>query len=651
MISAPRRSLQLALASLFATVLVALTLSPATAQVDKLENEIQILSTSTDDQGLVELIVAIPPSMGEVQPDSSSFALLQGSSRRGIIVNELRDEVDVVLVVDTSGSMQGAPLAAAKDAATEFVNQMPEGTRVAVIGFGAAPTLTSELTTDRDASRRAIFGLQARGETALWDAFVSAGELIENEGRTAPYVLMLSDGGDTASNATVDDAVQTISASGENVGVYVVTLETAESDHTALIDAASRLSGQVLTTNDAGTLEALYSEIAGRLNSRYSVRFRPTEAQNLVLSVAVEGSIATARTTLSSVQGVQVSAPNSVEGSTLPETLNGFGDPELGVVIAATPSLLGSSSGLWIGALAMFGGLVMLFGFLAIPAMSVQPLQAARSMDAANRVGVINERMSGAADRLIKRRDSSGALDKTLDAAGLDIRAGEFVVMLLVAVVSIGAVGSVIFGNVAAIALIFLTAIGGWFVVSFKAVRRRRAFSDQLSNTITIMTGSLRAGRGLPQAMEMVAQEAAAPTCEEFRRVIIETRVGRDPVAALNAVANRMESTDLEWINQAIAINRELGGDLVELLSNVDRTVRDRNRLKLQVRALSAEGRASGWVIFALPLFMYAYLRAVNPDYINLLHTTSGGIKASIVGVIALVVGGFWIRNMVNIKF
>ena len=165
------------------------------------------------------------------------------------------------------------------------------------------------------------------------------------------------------------------------------------------------------------------------------------------------------------------------------------------------------------------------------------------------------------------------------------------------------------------------------------------------------MVGSLRAGRGLPQALEMVAEEASAPTSEEFRRVIVETRVGRDPIVALEAVAVRMDNQDLQWIAQAIAINRELGGDLIELLQNVAGMVRERSRIALKVRALSAEGRMSGWVMVSLPILMYGYMRAVNPDYISLLHTTTPGLIVSAGAIAAMILGAIWIRNLVNIKF
>lgn len=626
--------------------------APPTA--GQLDDQVQILSADVDQEsGLAELIVAIPAVIGEVSPDSSNFALLQGGSRRGLLVDRLRDEVDVVLVIDTSGSMRGEPIAAARSAAIDFIRRIPDEARVAVIGFGPAPVIASDLTRDRADSTAAISSLGAAGETALWDALAAAGSLAEDRGRSARYIVVLSDGADTASQSSLDDAVDAVAANSVPVGLYVVTLETPESDHTALRQAADRLSGQVLSTGNTADLEPLYAEIAGRLQNRYSIRFRPNDAENIVLSVAVDGAIATARTTLSDLGVGSASELGDESGTsgTIPGALNGAAQPELGTVVIAEPGVLGSASALWIGAGAMFIALCIALGFIAVPAMKVQPVGSIRGSDPRGRAAALNDRLSSAADRLIRDRDESGTVDHALDAAGLDLRAGEFVVLVGVSMVSTGLIAALLGGRFAAVITVALVGLAAVAYVNLRVRHRRNKFAGQLQNTISIMTGSLRAGRGLPQALEMVAQEAASPTSEEFRRVIVETRVGRDPIAAMEAVARRMDSIDLEWITQAIAINRDLGGDLIELLENVARTVRDRNRLRLQVRALSAEGRASGWVILALPIAMYAYLRLVNPDYVALLHTTAPGITASILGIVAMVIGGVWIRKLVNIRF
>ena len=130
------------------------------------------------------------------------------------------------------------------------------------------------------------------------------------------------------------------------------------------------------------------------------------------------------------------------------------------------------------------------------------------------------------------------------------------------------------------------------------------------------MAGSLRAGHSLLRAVDSVSQEAEAPTSEEFSRIVNETRVGRDLNDALDEVAERMGSDDFTWVAQAIAIHREVGGNLAEVLDAVGHTIRERNEIRRQVKALSAEGKLSAIVLMALPFGVTGFISLTNPGYI-----------------------------------
>jgi tight adherence protein B len=166
-----------------------------------------------------------------------------------------------------------------------------------------------------------------------------------------------------------------------------------------------------------------------------------------------------------------------------------------------------------------------------------------------------------------------------------------------------------------------------------------------------IMTGSLRSGHGILQALDAVAQEAEAPMSEEMSRVVIETRIGRDVSDSLEATAERMDNEDFEWVARAIAIHRELGGDLAEILDNVAQTIRERTRLRAQVKALTAEGRLSGVILFALPFVVVLATRIINPGYIGELFGTSLGRMMLFVAIVLMVAGGIWIRKLVQLKY
>ncbi|NNF55682.1 MAG: VWA domain-containing protein, partial [Acidimicrobiales bacterium] len=291
-----------------AAILVALFAisSPALAQDAETDEaaaardrKIQILRVKQDEgAGTVELIVALPAAIGEVAPTTSNFGVIEGQNNKTFTVEPVEDNVDVVIVVDTSGSMRGAPLTAARQAAAGFIDRLPPEARVSVVGFGATPTVLTTFENDRSSSRSAVNSLVARGETALWDALLTASETATAGGSRAPYIVVLSDGGDTASVGTQAQANAALEQAGATL--YAITLETAESDHRALLSTADEVSGTVLATGDIGALETLFDEVGDRLNHRYRIVIKSdrTDERALRVSVAIEGAIATASTTI-----------------------------------------------------------------------------------------------------------------------------------------------------------------------------------------------------------------------------------------------------------------------------------------------------------------------------------------------------------------
>lgn len=629
--------------------------NPVAAQDEDILNDrdgrIEILRAEQDiENGTMELIVALPASIGEVEPIASNFGVIEGRNSQDFIVQPVNDVVDVVVVVDTSGSMQGAPLQAATRAAASFIGQLPDEARIAVIGFGASPEVLTTFEDSRNASVAALNQLRSRGETALWDALSVAAETVQAGNGNEAYVVVLSDGGDTAS---VNDQAKAITALGNSgASLYAITLETAESDHSALEETAQSVTGTVLSTDNLDALEVLYAEVGDRLNNRYRIVFNTdrTDDRTIRVSVAVEGSIATASINIGD-GNVAVAetggVPNTLEGASQTEEAS-----TLRTFTAVDRNGLFANSGLLIGSTAMFIGLLVIAVLIVDPfGYRVQTLGSMRAPEAGERVVSLGQRMTSAADRAIASHDEERGLDRTLDAAGINVKPGEFAVMAIALVAGTALVGSILTTRFLALALTLLVALSVMAYLNIKVSRRRKAFANQLHSTISILVGSMRAGRGLPQAIELVAEEAASPTSDEFRRVTIESRVGRDQIASLEAVADRMENEDLRWMAQAIQINRELGGDLTELLDNLAGVIRDRTRVKLQVRSLSAEGRMSAWVVGLLPVAMFIFMQIVNPDYISLLYTTFIGQLMFGGGLILMALGAVWMKNLVNVRY
>jgi tight adherence protein B len=252
--------------------------------------------------------------------------------------------------------------------------------------------------------------------------------------------------------------------------------------------------------------------------------------------------------------------------------------------------------------------------------------------------------------RFAESRGFSERLDSQLEAAGVSLRSGEFVVASVGAAIAMGILGAALLRN---LFLALILAVVGAFLptIALRTALQRRAdkLRDQLPDVLTILASSLRAGHSFLQSLDTVAKEIAPPAAVEFQRVVAEIRLGRPAEDALEALAERVGSPDFKWAVLAVNIQREVGGNLAEILDNVADTLRERATLRRQIKVLTAEGRLSAWVLALMPLGMGLYMAAVNPTYIGLLVTTTMGWVMLGTGLALLVLGVLWMRKIVDI--
>ena len=192
--------------------------------------------------------------------------------------------------------------------------------------------------------------------------------------------------------------------------------------------------------------------------------------------------------------------------------------------------------------------------------------------------------------------------------------------------------------------------IGMRLIVSFRIRRRRTAFRDQLPDVLQFVAGSIRAGFSLGQALAAVVREGSQPAADEFSRALAEARIGLDLEVALDGVARRMDSVDLRWAVMAIRIQREVGGNLAEVLATTVATMRERAYLHRHVRSLTAEGRLSGVILIALPLLMGAWLFFTDRTYLIPLYTTPIGLVLLFGSLVLFVLGVLWMRVAIKVE-
>ena len=221
------------------------------------------------------------------------------------------------------------------------------------------------------------------------------------------------------------------------------------------------------------------------------------------------------------------------------------------------------------------------------------------------------------ANRAVSAFDAQGTLSKLLERARLPIRAGEYVIFTICGGLAAAAV-------LLALTSQWLYAPAGLLLAAFAAVayprrriaRRKKAFEQQLPDAISLIAGSLQAGHTFLRAIQMMCEESEPPLSEEFSRVVQETRLGDSVVDSLDRMAKRLEIRDLEWIVQAIRIQQSVGGKLADLLYTLGDYIRSRDEIRREVRTLTAEGRASAWMLGALPVIVLLAVQVVNPEYL-----------------------------------
>lgn len=256
-------------------------------------------------------------------------------------------------------------------------------------------------------------------------------------------------------------------------------------------------------------------------------------------------------------------------------------------------------------------------------------------------------------DRAITRQSFGKRVATDLARANIKLTVSEFI-LLSGAVIVLG----ILVGALLVRQLWIIGAVGGGLLgfilprtfLNFRQTRRLHAFNDQLGDTITLLANSLRSGYSLLQSMEMVARELPPPMNEEFQRVTREIGLGLANQEALNNLLRRIESDDLDMMITAINIHHEVGGNLSEILDTIGHTIRERVRIKGEIRTLTAMARYSGYLVSILPVAVAGLLFVMNADYMSALWEDPCGVQMIVLAAIGMFVGWIIIRRVVNIE-
>ena len=544
----------------------------------------------------------------------------------------------IVLAVDRSRSMAGQSLADAKAGARAFADAKRAADRIQIVAFGRHAVALTGFSSDLVDADTTLDGLAVDSTpgTALYDAVVAGAQSLAQEALPGRVLIVLTDGHDVSSKATLDDAIAAARAA--HASIYPIAIASKDFDPGPLKALAAATNGTYHEAASSAVLRDVYATIAAELSRTWKLSYvtsgRPGDRLKLVASVPAEGS-ATATLRIPGTGGT-----NNAQGSSLPApAFSLFGTLLVALIVGALVLgtvylLLGATRGSWVKArLAPHVGIAR-----RGPRSTRERLSFLASLFSTTESAFGHWRQWRSVQRLLERAD-------------LPLRAVEFFWASVGCGIVLG-LFAVVLGLSPILDVILMLAGAGipYGVVSVKVRRRTRAFEDQLPDVLNTIAGALKAGHSFKQGLQAVVEEAQEPASVEFKRVLTETGLGRPMDDALAEMADRTGSANFAFAITAVTIQRQVGGSLAGLFDMVAETVRQRQQFARKIRGLTAMGRMSAYVLVGLPFFVALAITVMNPGYMSpLYHTHSGHMLIG--GMLMMMsLGALMLRKIVSFR-
>ena len=594
--------------------------------------EVRIQSVNADAYPRTQATI-ITPKPTRLAPVLSE----NGKPAAGAVATNLGEDKGIVLLVDNSRSMKGKSFKNAIAAARAFVRDKKRSDRVGVVSFGSNDVELTELSSTSAESMEALGGLRidAQEGTALYDAIVTATKQFGLEGG-GRVILLVTDGKDVSSRADFPAAVR--AARKANVIVYAVGIDSKQFKPGTLRSLSAKTGGSYRTAT-AKNLGKVYSEVADELGRTWRLDYitaaRPGETRKVTAFVPGQG---TARSQFTVPASAEVKGPSGL-----------------------LPSFAYGQGGL--------AGLAFLVGLLVLLAYSLvsTSTSADRLRARVQQHIVLSPKKREKKEKKERLEFLSGLFKATesalghtrfwikmrvlLERADLPLKTVELFYLMVVGAVGFGLLFTVVgAGRLLTLGGLVLGGLLPLGIVWFKARRRIAAFEEQLPDILISIAASLKAGHSFKQGLQAVVDEGVEPASKEFKLVLTETRLGRPLQAALADMAERIGSPNLSFIVTAVSVQTQVGGSLAGLFDMVGDTVRNRQQFARKIKALTAMGRMSAYVLIGLPFFLAGALTLMNPSYMAPLYNTSSGHMLIITSLVMMCVGSLFLKKIVSFK-
>jgi tight adherence protein B len=560
----------------------------------------------------------------------------------GLRAENLGRAKSVVLAVDRSRSMRGQPFANAIAAAQAFLRAKLPTDRVAVATFATTPVMLTPFSSqpaDAHSALRSLSVDKVEG-TTLYDGIVKSARAFATEAYSGRVVIVVTDGNETRSTATLENAIHAAREAG--AVLYVVAIESRQFNPAPLKRLARDTGGSYRGADSSRQLHAIYASIARELKRTWRVEYLTAARGGEKLAIKASLAGAGRATT-------QFQLPKDVEPAS-------SGGPAGPLPDKFYESFVGTQlMGLIVGFLVLLSGSLLLTSVRGsrlrrrlaphLPGTQVDKRKAERErLHAAAGLFRATERTFGHWRQWI-------ALDRMLERADVPLRTVEFVYLMAGSALAGGMFGAVFAQSTM---LVFGSMIGGaaipFAVIWLKGRSRLKAFENQLPDLLITLAAALKAGHSFKQGLQTVVDEGRPPASKELKRVLTEAQLGRPIDEALAEMAARLGSKNFEFVITAVTIQRQVGGSLAGLIDMVADTVRQRQQFIRKVRGLTAMGRAGAYVLIGLPFVIAIVITAMNADYMSPLYHTSTGHKLIMVGFVMMAIGSLLLKKIVSFK-
>ncbi len=648
--------------SLIAALLLSLLAAPLAAQSSNDGSDFEVLRV--DLSGQEGLVMFRPQS--DAGADSTLEVTVEGEN---VAASQLlpihRSSVEsytVVVIDDSATADQIAGFSRIKAAAQEFIDGLAADTRVMLIRAGGNQVEVRpevQFTSDHGAVRSAIDGLAPEGGAVTWNAIAEATKAFGDRDGFRNVVVFAGSPGLASS---VEPNIAQGNLLSANAALTIVSPDVANLDISDFEAVAANVRGSLVLTGSADAdvvaqaaraADLQEGLLVGRFDSSGVVAFTPGASadQSPTNDVVVRygGAVERVRVVPEGIAiGDGLIAPPIVETSRF-GILQGNQGALIAIGLAIVAVLLFSFSmfQIFAGDDNSLNSTLSMYG-----AQDRTEAEIAADEAFASQRSKIIEQVVEKAEEAAASRGNLGSTTNLLEKAEIPLRVGEafaiqvgivFVAMILGFLLSGG-------NPFIALALAVPAALMPIMYVKFKVKRRAKKLEAQLPDTLTLLASTLKAGYSFVQGMDAVGNEAEEPLAGEFRRTVNEARLGKELDDALDDLADRVASTDLLWAIIAIKIQREVGGNLAELLNTVADTMTARTRLRGEVAALTAEGRISALVLIVLPFGVGIAMYFMNPEYISALWSSNIGYGAMAGAMFNIIIGAFWMKKIIDIE-